>query len=201
MIKRYNTEASFKAAIENGTILPFDYLQPEGQLSIDAVYIGTKAIGTHWVCYDLSPFISKRNELVSLTQVRKMLKAFAYRPQVHYLRFKKFCSIVDGINADADALVRLKSKLATAEAKAHVKYHAAKAAEAKAAEVNADTQPKIVGDGITAMVSIPQCDPFSGEWGLSEVKMTLIDMNANDVGTFRAVGCGERAYETFEVQL
>ncbi len=164
----------FTEAIEVGDIQPFDYLQPEGQLSIDAVYIGTKSNGTHWVCYSLS---YSDTEAVGLKYVIKMAEAFLdHGPcsRQELSRFDQFRSIAEDINDRAKA-------------------------KAKAAEVNADTQPKLVGD-ITAMVSIPQCDPWSGEWGLSEVKMSLVDIDANDVGTFRAIG-GDRAFEMFEVQL
>ena len=112
-IKRYYTESMFTEAIEVGDIQPFDYLQPEGQLSIDAVYIGTKSNGTHWVCYSLS---YSDTEAVGLKYVIKLAEAFlGHAPcSRHELgRFDQFRSIAEDINRCAKALVRLKAKVAT----------------------------------------------------------------------------------------
>ena len=109
-LKRYYTKSMFTEAIEVGDIQPFDYLQPEGQLSIDAVYIGTKSNGTHWVCWSMS---YSDTEAVGLKYLIKMAEAFLGPAPCsrHELgRFDQFRSIAEDINA------RAKDKAAKAEA-------------------------------------------------------------------------------------
>ena len=133
-IKRYFTEATFQAAINDGTIQAFDYLHPKSEVgfatTVDAVYIGTHA--SHWVCYALLNKYSPRWAYTSkylakmvtafLQEHRSGLRGHSVRAEFlsRMIEFTSLLNRLDEVRAEADKAAEVKAKKEHVQARARL---------------------------------------------------------------------------------
>ena len=133
-IKRYFTEATFQAAINDGTIQAFDYLHPKSEVgfatTVDAVYIGTHA--SHWVCYALLNKYSPRWAYTSkylakmvtafLQEHRSGLRGHSVRAEFlsRMIEFTSLLNRLDEVRAEADKAAEVNAKKEHVETRARL---------------------------------------------------------------------------------